>query len=758
MPVNVSRLRLWFAAAAVLLLALVAGFYVYGRMRARRALKELPRNLGINIQQSTEGFTFSKSEGGRTLFTVHASKAVQYKQTGRAELRDVNIIVYGQQANRFDQIYGADFEYDPQSGDISARGEVHIDLEGNAEGPIRPDQAPPQELKNPIHLKTSGLVFNQKTGVASTREAIEFRVPQASGSAVGATYDSKAATLTLHKDIRVRTGEPRPTNIAARQAVITRGPNRAILDQARVESATGGFSTRQLTVFFRDDNTVERVVASGDVQAAETGHTAMQASAARGEAWLSTRNQLRTVLLTGGVELNASGQQQAHASAGKMQLAFAGRSRLEKVTASDNVRLLQQPKGAGHPVELVASAMDFLVRDGHILTQATTSGPAQVSILPTDVARASEPAARAADAGQTTTVASAARFEARFHDNRLASLTGMPEARIVMSAPGQADKVSTSQRVDATFGPSGGLATLTQAGEFHYVENAPGGRREAWAQKAAFSQTTDALTLTGSPRIVEGGMTTTANSIRIDRRSGDASAAGDVKTTYSELKPQPGGALLASGEPIHVTGSSMVAQRSTGTATYHGARLWQGANVIEAPVIVFERDPRRVEARGENGRRITTVFVEQGKNGRVTPVNVTAARLVYTDARREARFEGGVTVRGADTTVTANQVDVYVQAPGTGNAAQQNATPSQVERIVARGNVVIQQPKRRATGQVLVYTGLEGKFSLTGETPCIFDAERGKICGDTLTFYQRDDKVLVESKTSPTVTQIRVAK
>ena len=119
------------------------------------------------------------------------------KEGGKAELRDVSIVVYGRQSNRYDQIYGDDFEYDPQSGEVTAKGDVHIDLEANANGPLNPDQAPPPELKNPIHVKTSGLIFNAKTGLASTRQRIEFRVPQASGEAVGAGYDSKGATLTL---------------------------------------------------------------------------------------------------------------------------------------------------------------------------------------------------------------------------------------------------------------------------------------------------------------------------------------------------------------------------------------------------------------------------------------------------------------------------------------------------------------------------------------------------------------------------------
>jgi hypothetical protein len=48
---------------------------------------------------------------------------------------------------------------------------------------------------------------------------------------------------------------------------------------------------------------------------------------------------------------------------------------------------------------------------------------------------------------------------------------------------------------------------------------------------------------------------------------------------------------------------------------------------------------------------------------------------------------------------------------------------------------------------------------LTGGPPSIFDAERGKITGDSLTFYRHDDRVLVEGKeTSPAVTRTHVAR
>src|SRR3954469_11324374 len=198
MAFDVRRLRKWFALGAILVVLLVAGYWGYNKARnytITRAAQNAGKKLGLDVQQSAKGWTVSRSEGGRTLFTVRASNALQFKQGGRAELDEVNIIVYGREANRFDQIYGRKFSYEPSTGEIRAEGEVHIDLESNASGPVAPDQAPPQELKNPIHLKTSGLVFNRNTGIATTDEVIEFRVPQANGTARGVTYDSNRNLL-----------------------------------------------------------------------------------------------------------------------------------------------------------------------------------------------------------------------------------------------------------------------------------------------------------------------------------------------------------------------------------------------------------------------------------------------------------------------------------------------------------------------------------------------------------------------------------
>src|SRR5438445_4513002 len=175
MRLQISHLRRWFALVAIGMVLLVAEMYLYARHKVRNALKEVPEKIGLEVQQTAQGFTISRSEQGHTLFKVQASKAIQFKQGGRAELHDVAITLYGRDSSRFDQIYGSDFDYDPQSGNVSAKGEVQIDLEANPAGLANSDQSTPKELKNPIHLKTSGLVFNQKTQDAHTDQKVEFR-------------------------------------------------------------------------------------------------------------------------------------------------------------------------------------------------------------------------------------------------------------------------------------------------------------------------------------------------------------------------------------------------------------------------------------------------------------------------------------------------------------------------------------------------------------------------------------------------------
>ena len=108
---NIAQVRKWLVGSAIGLLIIVTVSYYIARLKVKPTLHSTPQKLGIDIQQTSEGFTLSKSEGGRTIYTIRASNAVQFKKGGHADLKNVHIVVYGKSHDRFDQIYGNEFTY-----------------------------------------------------------------------------------------------------------------------------------------------------------------------------------------------------------------------------------------------------------------------------------------------------------------------------------------------------------------------------------------------------------------------------------------------------------------------------------------------------------------------------------------------------------------------------------------------------------------------------------------------------------------------
>ena len=807
MALRIELLRRWLGITAVLIVVLVTGTYFYLRYRAREAVTSVEKRLGINIQQSTTGFTFSKSEGGRTLFTIKADKAIQLSSGGRSRLQNVSIVVYGRQSNRFDRIYGSEFAYDPASGEVSAEGDVDIDLESDADALARPDQTPPAAPgKNPIHLKTRGLRFNQKTGLASTQETIEFILPQGSGSARGAVYDTRQGLLTLQAALHLTTsaavlkpGAPaakkaeingrgyQTTTLDASHGVFTTQPRRATLDGVRLQQPGQQAEAGQVTIFLRPDNQVESAVASGNVRmsqkASAAGGGTNSLRSDRAEAALNPAGSLQSVRMTGGVAMESTGAASRHATAGVVTIDFAGGNRVLKARASDHVNMRQGTAGPGQKLlQIESQAVDFFRdRNSTSLNRATTSGPAQIVI-----AEGPSPGAAAGTAKTTTrTVITAGSFAAVRDAAGITRVHGEPNARIVSETPGQPVRTSTSRQLDVVLQPgaasskssgmspgtSGSISSVVQQGDVRIEES----DRVATAGQAVYSPGDQSLALTGSPRVSEGGIITTAHTILLSGRTGEAGARGEVKTTYNQSRGA-GGTLFSNADPIHATAEEMVAHRATSTAVYSGgARLWQGVNIIQAPVIEFDKTAQGIRAIGQTAtgkQSVSCVLVQTNGRGKTVPVNIHSTRLVYSDKDRQARFSGGVTMTAEDGVTRADHVDVILDSarrgPTSGSASGESSSPAfaspsgQLKEVIAEGHVVVQQLSRKVSGSRLVYVAQEGKFVVTGtpqEPPSIFDAEQGKVTGETLTFYNRDDRVRIDSGDSTrTLTQTRVKK
>lgn len=750
----------------VVVVTVVAGYYLHSRIMLRVALKNLPGKVGVDIQQTSEGFTLSKSEGGRTLYTIHASKATQFKKGGRAELHDVNIVVYGRKSDRFDQIYGDDFEYDQQAGMVISNGEVNIDLQGNAEGQMAGDQTPPREVRDPIHLRTEGMIFNQKTGIAETRGVVDFRVPQAAGTARGATYDSQKNELTLHSEVDIQTEGNQPTRIRADKGTIGKEPRVITMETVQMDGEGRSMVADHAVINLAADNSMQHVTGTGNVHL--SNEDGLQLSAQQGDMNLGPYNTVETVLFTGGVDFQYP-KQAAGGHSGEMLMQFvplkkaaaqgvaatnsSGNAQLETIYARKGATLHQEPKPESkNPQRMMLSsdAMTFSVVEGRLLTGAKTDGPGELVMTST-----------APKSAGAQTIVDARLFTAEFGDgNRLRTVHGTGAVKVTDRQPGQPDKVSTSDTFLAEFTPAGEISRAVQEGNFRYKEgqsskNEPGGRTST-AARAYYSPQDDSLTLLGEPRIVDGGMTVTADTIRLLRQSGEAFATGNVKSTYSELTVQPSGALLATSDPVHVTAQAMNAKQASGLAHYTGgARLWQASNIVEAPTIDFDQHARTIVAQGDRRHPVTSVFLQVDNKGKSTTMLVTAPKLTYADHDRQARYSGGVTARSEDGVMTADHADIYLNAA----SKTRTAGPSQLDHIVASDRVLVQQQERRAQGEKLVYTAATSTFVMTGGSPMLSDPVNGTVRGDSLTFYSHDDRVVVEGTgTSRAVTHTFVSR
>jgi len=785
MSQSIAQVRKWLIWLAVALLGVVTIAFYVAKSRVRPQLHTPPKPLGLDIQQTSEGFSLSKSEGGHTIYTIRASNAVQFKKGGKADLKNVHIVVYGKTHDRYDQIYGKEFTYDPQTGDVTGLGEVHVDLQGYAEGPTKPDQAPPEELKNPVHIVANSLTFNQRTGMGHTDDVVQFRTLQASGTAKGADYNASTNQLELKSEVHIITTGDNAADIVGTSGTIQKDPRQAVLLNAAIYQPNRTLTADKLTMLFEPDNSIQHAQAEGKVNIEVRGPTIVDITGPRGDLNMGPDNAVVQAIVSGGAKFNTRGDNLSHGSADTFILDFEADNQPKFFHMVKNARMRQEPQpgkpgSPGQPMEIAADQLNFVLEEGNQLKTGDTVGKAQITIFPAPpglkAAKASPKSSQDLGSTNSTTVATAGTFHATFgYGNRIQALHGSPDARIVSTSPGEPDKTSTSQNLDIAFAPDGGAEKLVQSGNFEYHEPSARpdtGGRAMFADKATYTPADQVLILNGSPRAIDGGMTTTADVLRLNRQSGEAFADGNVKTTYSDLKPQPNGALLAASDPIHVTAFHMVSKQQPGVAHYTGnVSLWQGANVVRAPVIDFDQQTRTIVAHADTAQSVSSLFVQQDPDGKFTPVEITADKLTYVDAERRARYTGSVLVKSPTSNISGQQIDIYLksadasQSGQTRTQAKANSTipgsegPSRIDHIIVTGKVVATEPNRRAVGDRLVYTADDGKYFLTGKNASIFDAEHGQVWGDSLTFYNRDDRVLVESKApSPTVTKARITK
>jgi lipopolysaccharide export system protein LptA len=304
--------------SAVFLMLVIAAFVGSARYVRYRLKNALASKLGVTMTDSTIGFSRSRSDGSRTLYTIKAARWERVPNSnGVFALHDVSIVLYGKKGDRSDRIYGDEFEYDQDAGMMRAKGVVHIDLQaagGKAAGTLAGPAGGASGAGNTageapggaaaggqvLHVTTSNLVYMEKLGVAATSEYIEFQVGGMTGHATGADYASDSGMLMLHSAVSMEGMDAgRKVKLTAAEAAFDDRNQQTFLTGAKYESQGRTAEAEQATLYTRPDGTLARVLAQGNVTAGSNGATVVSQ---RSDVGMDAAGEPQSALLTGGVK------------------------------------------------------------------------------------------------------------------------------------------------------------------------------------------------------------------------------------------------------------------------------------------------------------------------------------------------------------------------------------------------------------------------------------------------------------------------
>lgn len=802
---SIERLRALVLVVGLVLLVAIATSLVVGHLKRKLLHPDLPKRLGMDIQVQADGFDYTQTTKGKTIFKIHAARAVELKAGGKAQLHDVRIELYDEDGSRTDTITGAEFDYDKAAGLAQANGPVEILLMKPGVAPAIADTAAAagktvgkvldagkmpalvgEIAAGQIRVRTSGLSFDQKSGRATTAERVEFAVSQGSGEAIGADYDSASGRLELGRAIHLRAQRPGgDVTVDAGHAEFVRGEETCRMRETQVHSQGSTAAMGDALLHFRADGSVSELDGSGGVELSSASGSRM--TAPRGKLEFDGQNHPTHGQMEGGAVLTSSQDGRvSRGSAPVVMVEFGHGGVLE------SARLLGDG-GVGVRFESAlaggAEKRSWDSQVANIRFAARGTGKVEAS----ELTGTGGVVLKTEDPGGAWSRMSAAAMTAKLGPGMtLERLEGQGQAHFDQRTAAGAEQASSADRLLAQFTagkPTRGkqqggmgansLASLTETGHVTLSDQPAGGAAglRARAARLDYDGAAEVAHLTGAgndrPVVVSGGLQLAAARIDFNRQTGDAVADGDVKASWADAggKGMPGGGLMvgAGGSPAHVVAGRAELKQASGEATFRGgARLWREGSSVAAPVLVLNRTRQTLHAAGDGTTPVRTVLAGAGnaaKKDALSLVRVRSAALDYSEGERVAHFAAGP---GSQVTAEASQAG---QSPVTVNADRLDAVmlPAGVkaagglgvDRLTAEGRLAVEFPGRKGYGEKLVYTGDDGVFRLTGTAaarPRIVDPERGTVTGSVIRVRTADQSVEVDGEGSRTVTETRSPK
>ena len=226
--------------------------------------------------------------------------------------------------------------------------------------------------------------------------------------------------------------------------------------------------------------------------------------------------------------------------------------------------------------------------------------------------------------------------------------------------------------------------------------------------------------------------------------------SGDKTKDKTAGQSDSGGGMLNEDEPLHARAKKMISTDNNLQIRYEGnAVLWQGANRLEGDVVEIDRDNGLLKAHGH----VVSQLLDKAKSDdsqekdpkkpATTPAPrvftiVKAPELSYDDNKRIAEYTGGAILQRSNMDVKAKEIRAFLR---------NDSNDSSLDHAIAEGQVQIHSPSpgriRDGASEHVEYFVDDDKVVLTGGHPKFVDSLRGTTQGDKLTWFSKDDRLLV---------------
>ena len=786
----------WFLLLAILILSVaVAAIFLLRRQELTRRRPQSSPPLPANTSATADMWEWEIRQNDVQV-RLRARSFRQIHEPSTVLLNGVQLEIRNTTAGTYDLINSAAAIFDPASGQLFADGAVEIRMRLPIAG-----GDPPKKMI--IH--SSGVNYDSKSQKAWTERHATFEFDGGEGEGVGASYDPGVHAIQLDTAVKMHwkgRGGGAPMDLDAAHAtyreqdqrVQLRGPvklKRGTLSvdggDTLVELAEGkietvetspaqgtdelpkrrvDFGAQHLKIWFDDNDLIHRmegVDAARLVSKDASGETVMTGQRLDLDFVAAQReSQLSHALATGQGRIEshpALHPQTVDDDAGKAPGKAGGRDK---------------PSSQQGPKILTSEKLELNMKPGgQEIDEARTLTPGRLEFLPAKPGDRK----RQLDAERMTVWYGKQNIIRDFRASKAVTKTETPAKPVRGAQPKPPTITLTrSDELEAHFDARGQVTALDQSGGFEYEEET----RRAKSDTAQMDETNGVILLRGRARAWDEAGSTDADEIRIDQKSGTTFAKGkvasthlpdhkdpkDLKATKTAKDPADGG-LIGGDQPLMARAAEMTSWDRNHKLRYTGdAVLWQGSTRIQGREVFIDREAQRLEARGDVVTRVADsnssgspdagapaqTGQAQGQQKKAAAGGtargfsvVSAPEFTYEGKLKQGFYRDNVHLERAGLDVRSRYLKTFFEeVPKHGGG-----TETQLEHLEADGAVeILQKPPgrvRRGRSEHAEYYLGEERMVLAGGQPEASDSQRGITRGPKITWFSREDRMLVET-------------